>query len=60
MAAHGHIIQGVLVKTNVFFPRELGSVMNVWLAISHQLQQELSVVQEDPKFLALIWAGGSS
>uniref|UniRef100_A0A0A9H8M2 Uncharacterized protein n=1 Tax=Arundo donax TaxID=35708 RepID=A0A0A9H8M2_ARUDO len=60
MAAHGHIIRDVLVKTKLFFPRENGSVLNVWLTSLGQLCQELSMVQEELKCLALICAGGCS
>jgi hypothetical protein len=60
MAAHGHIIRDVLVKTKLSFPRENGFVQNVWLTSLDQLHHELSVVQEELKCLALICVGGFS
>ena len=60
MAAHGHIIRDVLVKTKLSFPMETGSVQNVWSTSLDQLRQELNVVQEELKCLALICAGGYS
>ena len=60
MAAHGHIIQDVLVKTKPSFPRESGFVQNVWLTSLDQLRQELSLVQEELKHSALICVGGYS
>jgi uncharacterized membrane protein YeiH len=60
MDAHGHIIRDVLVKTKPSFLRENGFVQNVLLTSLDQLRQELSVVQEELKRLALICAGGYS
>ena len=60
MAAHGHIIRDVLVKTKLSFLRVIGSVQNVWSTSLDQLRQELNVVQEELKCLALICAGGYS
>lgn len=60
MAARGHIIQDVLVKTKLSFLRVTGSVQNVWLTSLAQLPQELSVVQEELKCLALICVGDYS
>jgi hypothetical protein len=60
ITAHGHIIQDVLVSTNLSYPRGNGSVQNVWLTSLEQLRQELNVVKYEVKYLVLMYARGSS